>query len=399
MLRRRILIDPHQAYCSGHRRGFVTLLCNVPGALTYLLIVTYVINIMKTVEATAANSSEWKSMDYLTVPSSSKLVGIALAAHVGAENITTSIGKALAARGITNVVISLIEEPSILPFLAKSLAETCDVVLAVAVLGADEKNMANLLKQQLVEAGLVCACPIIPGIMTPGNLLELKALLPACTNTWCNSVSSILAIRDGAQPIAITAIIHEDVLAKAGTVLGPVSEDVSDLDHLLTDFRESMKVPIYISDLSEMCILTTSLSNFFNLTPSLPTNQSHGARGICGIGRKFRIMDDNNSKTLDIGEFTKGVSEHTLSWNTTQIKAVFDFFDQEKNGQISYDEFLVALRGPLNERRKQFVYLAFEILDKDKNGVIETKDLVGVYDGSKHPDVIAGKKTQEDVLR
>ena len=110
-------------------------------------------------------------------------------------------------------------------------------------------------------------------------------------------------------------------------------------------------------------------------------------------------MDDNNSKTLDIAEFTKGVSEHTMGWNTTQIKAVFDFFDQEKNGQISYDEFLVALRGPLNEKRKQFVYLAFEILDKDKNGMIETKDLVGVYDGSKHPDVIAGKKTKEDVLR
>lgn len=110
-------------------------------------------------------------------------------------------------------------------------------------------------------------------------------------------------------------------------------------------------------------------------------------------------MDDNNSKTLDISEFTKGVSEHTLTWNNAQVKAVFDFFDQEKNGQISYDEFLVALRGPLNDRRKQFVYLAFEILDKDKSGIIETKDLLGVYDASKHPDVIAGKKTQEDILR
>ena len=194
-------------------------------------------------------------MEFLTVPSSSKLVGIALAAHVGAENITTSIGKALAARGITNVVISLVEEPSILPFLAKSLAETCDVVLAVAVLGADEKNMSNLLKQQLVEAGLVCSCPIIPGVMIPGNLLELKALLPACTNTWCNSVSSILAIRDGAQPISITAIVHEDVLAKAGAVLAPVSEDVSDLDHLLADFRESMKVRVHIREMNHQATL------------------------------------------------------------------------------------------------------------------------------------------------
>ena len=110
-------------------------------------------------------------------------------------------------------------------------------------------------------------------------------------------------------------------------------------------------------------------------------------------------MDDNNSKTLDINEFTKGVAEHTLAWSPAQVKTVFDFFDQEKNGQVSYDEFLVAVRGPLNERRKQFVYMAFEILDKNKSGVIEVSDLIGVYDGTKHPEVIAGKKTQEDVLR
>ena len=188
-------------------------------------------------------SAEWKSMDYLAVPSSSKLVGIALASKVGPENITSAIGKALASRGITNVVVSLIEDASILPFLAKSLAETCDVVLAVGVLGVDSKGLATLLTQQLVEAGLVCNCPIIPGIMIPGNLLELKALLPACTNTWANSASSILALRGGAQPIPLSEIIHEHVLVKAGTVREPVSAETTDLDHLLHDFRESMKVP------------------------------------------------------------------------------------------------------------------------------------------------------------
>jgi hypothetical protein len=40
----------------------------------------------------------------------------------------------------------------------------------------------------------------------------------------------------------------------------------------------------------------------------------------------------------------------------------------------------------------------FQILDKDKNGVIEVKDLVGVYDGKKHPDVISGKRTNDEVF-
>lgn len=34
---------------------------------------------------------------------------------------------------------------------------------------------------------------------------------------------------------------------------------------------------------------------------------SRGARGIIGLQRTFKIMDDNNSKTLDQQEFTKGI--------------------------------------------------------------------------------------------
>jgi len=30
---------------------------------------------------------------------------------------------------------------------------------------------------------------------------------------------------------------------------------------------------------------------------------ARGARGIAGIGKKFKIADDNNSKSLDTGEF------------------------------------------------------------------------------------------------
>lgn len=40
-----------------------------------------------------------------------------------------------------------------------------------------------------------------------------------------------------------------------------------------------------------------------------------------------------------------------------------------------------------------------QILDKDKSGIIEVNDIAAAYNGKKHPDVIAGKKTEEDVLR
>ena len=52
----------------------------------------------------------------------------------------------------------------------------------------------------------------------------------------------------------------------------------------------------------------------------------------------------------------------------------------------------------MNEFRRNLVRQAFAILDKDGSGVIETTDLKGVYNGSKHPDVIQGKKTEDEVL-
>ena len=55
--------------------------------------------------------------------------------------------------------------------------------------------------------------------------------------------------------------------------------------------------------------------------------------------------------------------------------------------------------GELNARRTQMVLMAFQLLDTDESGVIEISDLLGMFDGSKHPDVISGKRAFEDVLR
>lgn len=126
--------------------------------------------------------------------------------------------------------------------------------------------------------------------------------------------------------------------------------------------------------------------------------QSHGARGITGLGRKFRIADDDRSGFIDFSEFQKVIAEHALGWTPAQIKLVFDFFDADRSNNISFDEFIVAIRGHLNDRRRNLVLQAFEIMDNDKNGFIDLRDISAKYDASKHPDVIAGKRSTESVL-
>lgn len=41
---------------------------------------------------------------------------------------------------------------------------------------------------------------------------------------------------------------------------------------------------------------------------------------------------------------------------------------------------------------------AFKIMDKDNSGVLDITDIKGVYNAKKHPDVIAGKKTEDEIL-
>jgi hypothetical protein len=53
--------------------------------------------------------------------------------------------------------------------------------------------------------------------------------------------------------------------------------------------------------------ITSDTTSLEDLLLDLRDNlKSFGCRGIFGIARLFRIMDDDNSKSLDLSEFTKG---------------------------------------------------------------------------------------------
>jgi hypothetical protein len=72
--------------------------------------------------------------------------------------------------------------------------------------------------------------------------------------------------------------------------------------------------------------------------------------------------------------------------------------DKDDSGSITYDEFLVGIRGVLNARRRELVHMAFDVIDKDGSGIITVDDIRDVYNVSGHPEVIAGTKKPEQVL-
>ena len=52
----------------------------------------------------------------------------------------------------------------------------------------------------------------------------------------------------------------------------------------------------------------------------------------------------------------------------------------------------------MNDFRKRIAMKAFAVMDKDKSGAIDIDDIRGVYNASKNPDVISGKRTEDEVL-
>ncbi|RMX40145.1 hypothetical protein pdam_00002267 [Pocillopora damicornis] len=104
---------------------------------------------------------------------------------------------------------------------------------------------------------------------------------------------------------------------------------------------------------------------------------SRGSAGIKGIGRVFRIMDDDRNRSLDFSEFKKGMREYGLYLDPKELQELFSAFDKDGSGVIDFDEFLLALRPPMSKARKDIINEAFNKLDKTGDSVITIDDLRG----------------------
>ncbi len=124
-----------------------------------------------------------------------------------------------------------------------------------------------------------------------------------------------------------------------------------------------------------------------------------GVQGICSIARNFRIVDENNTQTIDFNEFKKACKNFNFGLDDNQLRIAFVAFDRDNTGEIDYDEFVRSVRGEMNEFRQKLVQKAFDILDVNKNGQISFDEIKNKYNSSKHPEVLSGKKTEDEVLK
>lgn len=87
--------------------------------------------------------------------------------------------------------------------------------------------------------------------------------------------------------------------------------------------------------------------------------KARGAHGIRGLGIVFRRVDNSGDRKLDRNEFQWGLKENGHVLSPSEFERIFKYFDKNNDGKIDYDEFLRAIRGDLNDRRRSLIKLAY----------------------------------------
>lgn len=126
--------------------------------------------------------------------------------------------------------------------------------------------------------------------------------------------------------------------------------------------------------------------------------KKRGAAGAKGLGRTFRIYDDDHSRSLNFDEFKTGLDDYGAGVTEEEAKELFNYFDRDKQGSVDFDEFMIAFRKPLAGSRLNVVEQAFKKADKTGDGVITCDDLKRHYNAREHPKYKNGEMTEVEVF-
>lgn len=64
-----------------------------------------------------------------------------------------------------------------------------------------------------------------------------------------------------------------------------------------------------------------------------------------------------------------------INLNEKDAERLFKVFDRDGSGRIDYEEFLRGVRGEMNQFRANIAKRAFQIMDKDRSGVLSIDDI------------------------
>jgi Ca2+-binding EF-hand superfamily protein len=159
------------------------------------------------------------------------------------------------------------------------------------------------------------------------------------------------------------------------------------------------------SNLTEFFVSSSPKRSFLKvmsaptLVEKIRTALSDKIGGWNDIIRMFRMMDENKDQCLSKAELAYGLACYKINLTDKEFDELFNAYDTDGNGSIDFQELYVALCPGLSKRRLSFIRSIFGQLDMDHSGTLELEELEDLYRPNRHPDVLTGKKTIEQVSR
>ncbi|KAL1775477.1 hypothetical protein HispidOSU_028428 [Sigmodon hispidus] len=124
-----------------------------------------------------------------------------------------------------------------------------------------------------------------------------------------------------------------------------------------------------------------------------------GVRILTGLGKYFQHLDKEGSGLLEKADFQQALKTFHLEVSEQDFES--SWLILQGNGpaknKVDYGEFRRAIFGEMNEHRKSFVRKAFMKLDFNKTGAVSVIDIRKCYCSKKHPHVISGHSTEEEI--
>lgn len=124
-----------------------------------------------------------------------------------------------------------------------------------------------------------------------------------------------------------------------------------------------------------------------------------GLGSAMALEQFYRSLDADGSGSLSYEEFQHGLMENGLLLSEGECELMFSYFDEDRTGQMHFNEFLEAVRGQLSEKRRAVVHEAFAKLDVNGDGTLSLEDIDSKYLSFAHPDVRSGLKSEEEVFQ